>query len=199
MLLVSNNRLFVWFIAFVPFPKKNWLLFNVIVPIPPRETLQIPEVTLEAFKEFKPLPLTVNVPAVILEAFKFVNEAQEPEKDEADNTFELLSHVKFADCKMDLAAFLTSIWLAVNVVAPVPPLEFDIVPDDTFEAFKEFDEAPEPVKRFAVIYVANIVVPEKTPVKGPPVKGKNNDNVEDIGVPFLYISAQFILFNTSKA
>ncbi len=33
----------------------------------------------------------------------------------------------------------------------------------------------------------------------PPVKGKNNDIVEDIGVPFLYISAQLIFVNTSKA
>ena len=33
----------------------------------------------------------------------------------------------------------------------------------------------------------------------PPVKGKNNDNVEDIGVPFLYISAQLIFVNTSKS
>ena len=198
MLLVSNNRLFVWFIAFVPFPKKKWLLFNVIVPIPPRKTLQIPEVTLEAFKEFKPLPLTVNVPAVILEAFKFVNEAQEPETDEADNTFKLLSHVKFADCKMDLAAFLTSIWLAVNVVAPVPPLEIDIVPDDTFEAFKEFNEAPKPVKVAAFIFVADIVELDKEADNNLPVKGKNNDNVEDRDIPFLYISLHLIFFDTSN-
>ena len=89
--------------------------------------------------------------------------------------------------------------MAVNVVAPVPPLEIDIVPDDTFEAFKEFNEAPEPVKRFAVIFVADIVVPVKRPDNVPPVKGKNNDNVELIATPFLYISPQLILFNTSKA
>ena len=59
------------------------------------------------------------------------------------------------------------------------------MPDDTFEAFKEFNEAPEPVKRDAVIFVADIVVPVKSPDNVPPVKGKNNDNVEDIGVPFL--------------
>ena len=71
--------------------------------------------------------------------------------------------------------------------------------NDIFEAFKFVSEAPEPEKRFAVMFVADIVVPDKTPVKVPPVKGKNNDNVEDIGVPFLYISAQLILVNTSKS
>ncbi len=40
------------------------------------------------------------------------------------------------------------------------------------------------------------VLPDKGPDNIPPVNGKNNDNVEDIGVPFLYISAQLILFNT---
>ena len=73
------------------------------------------------------------------------------------------------------------------------------MPDDTLDAFKEFNEAPEPEKVAAVIFVADIVVPDKTPVKVPPVKGKNNDNVEDIGVPFLYISAQLIFVNTSKS
>ena len=87
----------------------------------------MPNDTLEAFKEFNPLPLTVNVPVVILEAFKFVS------------------------------------------------------------------EAPEPVKSDAVIFVADIVVPVKTSDKVPPVKGRNRDNVEDIGVQFLYISLQFIL------
>jgi hypothetical protein len=51
---------------------------------------------------------------------------------------------------------------------------------------------------FQAIFVADIVVPDKTPVIVPPIKGKNNDNVEDIGIPFLYISPQLILFNASK-
>ena len=72
------------------------------------------------------------------------------------------------------------------------------MPVDTFEAFKFVSDAPEPEKRDAVIFVADIVVPDKTPVNVPPVRGKNNDSVEEIGVPFLYISAQLILFNTSK-
>jgi hypothetical protein len=55
-----------------------WLLFNVVVPIPPRETYKVPEVILEEFKEVKPLPFTDNVPVLILEAFKLVNEAPEP-------------------------------------------------------------------------------------------------------------------------
>ena len=90
---------------------------------------------------------------------------------------------------MTLEAFkeLTSLPLTVNV--PVVILE----------AFKFVSEAPEPEKREAVIFVADIVVPVKGPDNKPPVKGKNKDNVEDIGVPFLYISAQFILVDTSKA
>jgi hypothetical protein len=44
-----------------------------------------------------------------------------------------------------------------------------------------------------------MVVPVKVPANVSPVKGKNSDSVEEIGVPFLYISAQLILFNTSKA
>ena len=86
--------------------------------------------------------------------------------------FELLSHVKFDDCKIDVAAFPTNILSLFNVVVPIPPLEIDDVPDDRFEAFKAFNEAPEPVKLDAVIYVADIIVPDKTPVKFPPVKNK---------------------------
>ncbi len=52
------------------------------------------------------------------------------------------------------------------------------VPDDTFEAFKEFNEAPEPEKRDAVIFVADIVVPVKIPDNVPPVSGKNNDSAK---------------------
>ena len=105
----------------VPFPINIWLLFNVVVPIPPCETNKVPEVILEAFKEVKPLPFTDIVPEVILEAFKFVNEAPEPEKVAADT--------------------------------------------DVIEQ----------------------VVPVKPPVNCPPTKGKNNDNVDDNVVPFLYI------------
>ena len=64
-------------------PINIWLFDNVVVPIPPLEIDNVPVVILEAFKEFKPLPLTDNVPVVILEAFKFVSEAPEPEKREA--------------------------------------------------------------------------------------------------------------------
>ncbi len=45
----------------------------------------------------------------------------------------------------------------------------------------------------------SLVVPDETPVNGPPVKGKNNDNIEDKRVPLLHISAQLISVNTSKA
>ncbi len=38
--------------AFVPFPINIWLLFNVVVPKPPKETGGVPNVTLDAFKLF---------------------------------------------------------------------------------------------------------------------------------------------------
>ncbi len=48
----------------------------------------------------------------------------------------------FGDCKIDVAAFPINNWLAVNVAAPVPPLEIDNVPNNTFEAFKEYKPQP---------------------------------------------------------
>ena len=112
----------------------------------------MPKVTLEAFKDVKPLPFTDNVPVVILEAFK-----------------------------------------------DVKPLPFtDNVPVVILEAFKFVNDAPEPEKVAADIFVADIVVAVKIPDNVPPVSGKNNDNVEDIGVPFLYISLRFIFPNASK-
>ena len=58
---------------------------------------------------------------------------------------------------------------------------------------------PEPAKLVAETYEAAIVVPVKFPVNIPLVRCKNKDNTEDKGVPFLYISKQFILFDTSKS
>jgi hypothetical protein len=66
------------------------------------------------------------------------------------------------------------------------------------DAFISVNDAPEPEKVEADIFVADIVVPVKVPVNNPPVKGKNNDNVDEIGVPFLYISEQLILPLTSN-
>ena len=101
-----------------------WFTVNVVVPIPPRVIANVPNDTLEAFKEF--------------------NEAPLPTKLEADKVLVVLSHVRFGDCKIEVVVFPIKIWFAVNVVVPIPPLEIDKVPDDTFEAFKEFNEAPEP-------------------------------------------------------
>ena len=154
---------------------------------------------LEAFREVKPLPFTDIVPEVILEAFNEVNCEPLPTKLVADNVLFVLFHVKFGDCKIDVAAFPINIWLLDNVVVPNPPRVIANVPDDTLEAFKFVNESPEPEKVEPEKFVADIVVPVKVPANVPPVKGKNNDNVEDKGVPFLYISAQLILFNTSKA
>jgi hypothetical protein len=66
------------------------------------------------------------------------------------------------------------------------------------DAFISVNDAPEPEKVEADIFVADIVVPVKVPVNKPPVIGKNNDNVDEIGVPFLYISEQLILPLTSN-
>ena len=52
---------------------------------------------------------------------------------------------------------------------------------------------------YIITFAADIVVPVKFPFNIPPVKGKNKDNTEDKGVPFLYISKQLLLFNTSKS
>jgi hypothetical protein len=40
----------------VPFPIENLFAVNVVVPIPPRETDQVPDVIYEAFKAVKPAP-----------------------------------------------------------------------------------------------------------------------------------------------
>ena len=50
LVLLSHDKLLDWYIAFVPFPIKIWLLFNVVVPIPPKETGNVPDVTFDAFK-----------------------------------------------------------------------------------------------------------------------------------------------------
>ncbi len=81
----------------VPFPIYIWLLIKLVVPIPPRETVNVPDDILDAFKAVKPLPFTDIVPEGILETFKFVNEAPEPEKINADNVFDGLFYVKLDD------------------------------------------------------------------------------------------------------
>ncbi len=70
-------------------------------------------------------------------------------------------------------------------VKPLPLT--DNVPVVILEAFKFFIEAPEPEKVEADIFFADIIVPVKGPDNKPPVYGKNKDNTEDIGVPFLNI------------
>ncbi len=58
----------------------------------------------------------------------------------------MLFHAKFGDCKIDVLPFPINDWLAVKVAAPVPPLEIDIAPVVTLEAFKP---AQEPTKLVA--------------------------------------------------
>ncbi len=59
---------------------------------------------------------------------------------------------------------------------------------------------PEPEKLFAIILVADIVVPVRIPHNKPPDNGKKLDNVDDNDnvVPFLYISLQYIYPKTSN-
>ena len=80
----------------------------------------------------------------------------------------------------------------------MPPLEIDNVPVVELLTFKLVSEAPEPEKVAADTDVIEQVVPVKPPVNCPPTKGKNNDNVDDSVVPFLYISLQFIFPKTSN-
>ena len=81
-------------------------------------------------------PLDIgNVPDAALETFKFVKPAPEPPKLDADKVFDVLFHVKFADCKIDVAAFPINIWFAVNVTVPIPPLDIGNVPDVILDAF----------------------------------------------------------------
>ncbi len=59
--------------------------------------------------------------------------------------------------------------MADNVVVPIPPRAITKVPDEILEAFTFVSEAPEPGKVEADTLVADIVVPDKTPVNVPPV------------------------------
>ncbi len=93
----------------------DWLAVNVDAPVPPLEIDIVPDDTLEAFKAVKAEP--------------------EPKKLEADKVLLVLFHVKFGDCKIDVAAFPINIWFAVNVFVPIPHLEIDKVSNDTLEAF----------------------------------------------------------------
>jgi len=65
-----------------------------------------------------------------------------------------------------------------DAVVPIP-----IVPEVILDAFIFVIPEPEPEK-----LVADIVVPDKTPVNVPPLVGKKFDKVEANVVPFLYNS-----------
>ena len=62
----------------------------------------------------------------------------------------MLSHVKFADCIIDVAAFPTNIWLLFNEVVPIPPREIDNVPAVALLTFKLIIAVPEPDKLEAI-------------------------------------------------
>ena len=55
----------------VPLPINIWLLDNVVVPIPPRVIANVPNDTLDAFKEVncEPLPTTLEADKVLLVLF----------------------------------------------------------------------------------------------------------------------------------
>ena len=86
------------------------------------------------------------MPNDTLEAFKAVKAEPEPTKLEADKVLEVLFHVKFDDCKIDVVPLPIKIWFDVNVDVPIPPLVIDKVPNDTLEAFNEDKAEPEPTK-----------------------------------------------------
>ncbi len=75
-----------------------------------------------------------NIPVVL---FKVVTPEICPAicKLETDKVLLALFHLKFADCKIDVAVFPINIRLLDNVVVPIPPLEIDNVPDDIFDEF----------------------------------------------------------------
>ncbi len=54
-------------------PVKIWFAVKVVVPRPPREIVQVPDNTLEAFNDVNPLPFTVCVREVILDSLKPLN------------------------------------------------------------------------------------------------------------------------------
>jgi hypothetical protein len=60
----------------------------------------------------------------------------------------VLFHVKFADCKIDVAAFPINIWFANNVVVSIPPRVIDNAPDAIL-AFKAVILLPTPTKLVA--------------------------------------------------
>jgi hypothetical protein len=90
--LVADKVLLVLFqvkfalckILVVAFPINIWFAVKVVVPIPPREMAKIPE--------------------FVLLTFIFVNPGPEPINLVADKVFVVLSHVKFALCKILVAA-----------------------------------------------------------------------------------------------
>ncbi len=109
-------------------------------------------------------------------------------------------YVKFDDCKIDVEP-PNNIWFDDNIVVPIPPHEIDNVPVVVLLTFKLVNAAPEPEKVLAETDVIEQLIPVKLPVNWPPVKGKNKDNLEVIGVPFLYMSLyslQFIFPETSN-
>ncbi len=53
---------------------------------------------------------------------------------DTDKILEVLSHVKFADCKIDFAALPINIWFADNVVT-IPPREIAKVPEAALPTF----------------------------------------------------------------
>ena len=51
----------------------------------------------------------------------------------------MLFHVKFGDCKIDVAPLPIKIWFDVNVVVPIPPREIDNVPVVLLKHLKKSD------------------------------------------------------------
>ena len=99
--VLFQDKFTVWSKALDPFPINICPDVNVVVPIPPRETVNIPVFIFEAFKDVKPKP--------------------EPWKLVALKVFKLLSQVKFVDCNNAALPFPINNWFVFKDVLPVPP------------------------------------------------------------------------------
>ncbi len=97
------------------FPINIWVADNVVVPISPGDTDNVPHVYL--------MPLMLSY------------QYQKPTKLVADKVLDVIFHVKFADCIIDVAAFPGNTWLADNVIVLIPLRDIDNEPDVIFDEF----------------------------------------------------------------
>jgi hypothetical protein len=116
LLVLSHVKFTDWSGVEDLFPINIRFAVNVVVPIPPLESDNVPDAIFEAFKAGIPLP----------ESIKLVD----------DDVLLVLSQVKFDNDVEALVPLPINNCPAVNDGIPIPPLETDNVPDVIFDAFK---------------------------------------------------------------